>query len=101
MLLDMLSSICLSIIAKPGYLDAGYVDRTLMMTYLRPVQEGERFIADCRIVSAGKGLANLTGEIKTLDGKVCVSCVHDKAIFGKSTFTTLKGIQRLNTPGVY
>jgi acyl-coenzyme A thioesterase 13 len=83
MLLDMLTSTCLSIIAKPGYLDAGHVSRTLMMTYLRPVQEGERLIVDCRIVSAGKGLANLTGEIKTLDGKVCVSCVHDKAILAK------------------
>ncbi|KAF2235060.1 hypothetical protein EV356DRAFT_501006 [Viridothelium virens] len=88
MLLDMLTSACLSMIAKPGYLDAGHVTRSLIMTYLRPVQEGEKVEVECRIVATGKHIVNLSGEIKTLDGKICVSCVHDKVILEKAPPTS-------------
>jgi uncharacterized protein (TIGR00369 family) len=84
MLLDMLTSTCLSMIARPGYLDAGHVSRALILSYHRPIQEGEKIRVRCRIVSTGKRMANLTGEIVTPDGKICVSCVHDKAILERA-----------------
>jgi len=39
---------------------------------------------ECRVVAAGKRTANVSGEIRTKDGKVCVTCVHDKAVFEKA-----------------
>ncbi|KAH7402402.1 HotDog domain-containing protein [Phaeosphaeria sp. MPI-PUGE-AT-0046c] len=80
MLLDMLTSTCLSMIARPEYLDAGHVSRALILSYHRPIQQGEKIRVKCRVVSIGKRMANLTGEIVTPDGKICVSCVHDKVI---------------------
>jgi uncharacterized protein (TIGR00369 family) len=80
-LLDMLTTACLMLTARPGFLDMGSVSRTMTMTYLRPVQEGQTVRIECRPVSVGVRYANVYGEIKSLDGKIAVSCVHDKAIF--------------------
>jgi acyl-coenzyme A thioesterase 13 len=80
-LLDSLTSATLLTIAKPGFLDGGHVSRTLSCTFLRPVPMGTECVVECRVVAAGKRTANVTGEIKTKDGKVCVTCVHDKAVF--------------------
>jgi acyl-coenzyme A thioesterase 13 len=80
-LLDMLTSAILTFMARPGSLEAGHVSRTMTMTYLRPIQEGQTVVVECRPVSVGKNYANVYGEIRTLDGKVCVTCTHDKAVF--------------------
>ncbi|KAL9617095.1 MAG: hypothetical protein Q9160_008085 [Pyrenula sp. 1 TL-2023] len=80
-LLDILTSMPLNIIATPGHLDAGNVSRTITMSYLRPVPAGTTVRVECDIVAAGRNTANLQGTIKTLDGKVCVTCVHDKVAF--------------------
>ncbi|KAF2101992.1 Thioesterase/thiol ester dehydrase-isomerase [Rhizodiscina lignyota] len=81
-LLDMLTSAILTLLAKPGAFDLGHVSRTITMSYLRPVNEGQTVRIECRPVSLGKNTANVYGEIRTLEGKVCVTCVHDKVVFG-------------------
>jgi acyl-coenzyme A thioesterase 13 len=83
-LLDMLTTSCLMFLARPGLLDMGSVSRTITMTYLRPVQEGQTIRIECRPVNVGKRYASIYGEIKSLDGKIAVSCVHDKAVFPSS-----------------
>jgi acyl-coenzyme A thioesterase 13 len=79
-ILDNLTSTALLTIAKPGFLDAGHVSRTLTTTYLRPVPPGV-YRVESEVVSAGRTLAHVRGFIKTMDGKVCVSCTHDKHVF--------------------
>lgn len=83
-ILDNLTSTALLTIARPGFLDAGHVSRTLTTTYLRPVPPGV-YRVESEVVSAGRTLAHVRGEIKTLDGKVCVSCTHDKHVFQRET----------------
>ena len=51
------------------------------MSYLRPVPEGSKVKVVCESVAAGKSTANLTGSILNEEGKVCVTCVHDKVVF--------------------
>lgn len=80
--LDNLTSTALLTLAKPGFLDAGHVSRTITMSYLRPVPLGSKVNIICEVVQAGRNTANLKGEIQ-LDGKTCVTCVHDKAVFQK------------------
>lgn len=79
-LLDNLSSSTLVTLAKEGHLDTGSVSRTLVVTLLRPVPEGTKVRIVCEAVSAGKNLALCKGQIELLDGRVAVTCVHDKAI---------------------
>ena len=79
-ILDNLTSTALLTIARPGFLDAGHVSRTLTTTYLRPVPPGV-YRVESEVVSAGKSLAHVRGAIVTMDGKVCVSCTHDKYVF--------------------
>ncbi|PGH06494.1 hypothetical protein GX51_02318 [Blastomyces parvus] len=59
----------------------GTLSRTLTMTFLRPVPVGTTVRVVAHMVSAGKKFVNFTGSLLTLDGKVCASCVHDKAVF--------------------
>lgn len=80
--LDNLTSTALLTLAKPGFLDAGHVSRTITMSYLRPVPLGSKVEIICEAVQAGRNTANLRGEIR-LNGKTCVTCTHDKAVFQK------------------
>jgi len=82
-ILDNLSSSAFLTIAKEGFLDTGTVSRTLTTTFLRPVPIGAKVRIICEVVSAGKRLANCKGHIETLDGKICVTCIHDKAIVAR------------------
>lgn len=81
-LLDNMTSTALLTIAKPGFLDAGHVSRTITMSYLRPVPMGSRITIECEVQAAGKNTANIVGKI-FLNGKLCVTCVHDKAVFSR------------------
>lgn len=81
-ILDALTSTALVTLAKPGFLDGGHVSRTITMTYLRPVPIGSKVKIVCEAVAAGRSTANVKGEI-LIDGKVCVTCIHDKAVFQK------------------
>ncbi|KAF2420566.1 thioesterase [Tothia fuscella] len=83
-ILDTLTSTALLTIAKPGFLDAGHVSRSLNTTYLRPAPSGMRCRVECEVVAAGKNTAMVRGVIMTMDGKVCVHCAHDKAVFKKA-----------------
>jgi acyl-coenzyme A thioesterase 13 len=78
-LFDTLTTSALLTIAKPGFWDMLGVSRTLTVTFLRPVPLGTKVFVDCAVVAAGKKLSNLRGTMTTSDGKVCVTCVHDKA----------------------
>ncbi|OAL33171.1 hypothetical protein AYO20_07488 [Fonsecaea nubica] len=79
-LLDNLTSTALLTIARPGFLDGGHVSRTITMSYLRPVPMGSKAIVDCEVQAAGRNTANIVGKIYVND-KLCVTCVHDKAVF--------------------
>jgi acyl-coenzyme A thioesterase 13 len=78
--LDNLTSSALLTIARPGFLDAGHVSRTLTVTYLRPVPPGV-YRVESEVVSAGRSLAHVRGRIVDAQGKTCVSCTHDKHVF--------------------
>lgn len=79
-LLDNLTSTALLTIAKPGFLDGGHVSRTLTTTYLRPVPKNSHVTIECDVQAAGRNTANIIGKV-FLNGKLCVTCVHDKAVF--------------------
>lgn len=85
-LLDSLTSTTLHVMAKPGFLDAGHVGRVIAISYLRPVPLGMTVIVECEAIAAGRRMANVTGKLKTQDGRTCVFSSHDKAILaGKPT----------------
>lgn len=80
-ILDNLTSTALLTVARPGFLDKGHVSRTITMTYLRPVPLGAKVRIECEVIAAGKTTAHIRGIIKNQkDGKVCVTCEHDKAV---------------------
>ncbi|KIX94718.1 uncharacterized protein Z520_09408 [Fonsecaea multimorphosa CBS 102226] len=79
-LLDNLTSTALLTIAREGFLDGGHVSRTITMTYLRPVPMGSKATVDCEVQAAGRNTANIVGKVY-VNGKLCVTCVHDKAVF--------------------
>lgn len=77
-LFDTLTTTALLTIAEPGYWDTLGVSRTLTITFLRPLPLGTKVFLDCEVVAAGKNLANIKGTMRKADGKVCVTCIHDK-----------------------
>lgn len=79
-LMDNLTSTALVTISKPGFLDAGHVSRTITMSYLRPVPNGSTVRVECDVQAAGKNTANVLGRL-FVNGKLAVTCVHDKAVF--------------------
>jgi acyl-coenzyme A thioesterase 13 len=84
-ILDNVTSTTLLTIAKPGSFDGAQVSRTITMSYLRPVPIGTKVKIECEVIAGGKNTANLWGAIKTMDGKTCVTCVHDKVIFNSDS----------------
>lgn len=82
-ILDNLTSTALVTVAREGFCDGGHVSRTITMSYLRPVPMGAKVKIESEVVAAGKKTANLAGRIM-LDGKVCVTCVHDKAVIPRA-----------------
>lgn len=79
-ILDFVTSSALFTMAKPGCFNRLGLSRTFTLTYLRPIPKGTRVRVEAEVVSAGKTMVNVKGVIKTLDGKVCTTCVHDMAI---------------------
>jgi len=80
-LLDYLTSTALVTIAKEGFMDGGHVSRTITMSYLRPVPLGAKVTVECEVHAAGRNTANILGKVYNEAGKLCVTCVHDKAVF--------------------
>lgn len=83
-LFDNLTTLALLTIAKPGYWDTFGVSRTLTVSFLRPLPANSKVLVDCEVVAAGKRMVNIMGTMKTADGKICVTCVHDKAAVERS-----------------
>jgi len=55
------------------------VSRTLTVTYIRPVPEGERVLVESEVVHAGKRLCSIKGVMKReRDGAVMATCEHGK-----------------------
>ena len=80
-LLDYLTSTVLVTIATEGFLDGGHVSRTITMSYLRPVPMNAKVTVECEVHAAGRNTANVIGRIYNDQGKLCVTCVHDKVVF--------------------
>ncbi|KAG9231732.1 HotDog domain-containing protein [Amylocarpus encephaloides] len=78
-LFDWLTTSALACIAKPGYWQYAGVSRTLNVTYLRPVPEGEVVLVESEVVHAGKRLCALKGTMRReRDGEVLAICEHGK-----------------------
>ena len=61
-------------------MQCGTVTRTLTVTCIRQVMAGAKVRLEAELVSIGKTMGNVKGVIKTMDGKVCFACTHDKVI---------------------
>ncbi|KAL4986368.1 HotDog domain-containing protein [Aspergillus falconensis] len=82
-LFDVLSSMILLGVSRPGFFELGGVSRHLNVTYLRPVPVGTRVRLVSKVVNVGKRLALMRSEILRMheDGReeVCVVSDHEKA----------------------
>jgi acyl-coenzyme A thioesterase 13 len=79
-ILDQLTSFVLHMYAKPGFMENGAVTRTLTVTCLRPVVAGTKLRVEAELASIGRTMGNVKGLLKTMDGKTCFACTHDKVI---------------------
>jgi acyl-coenzyme A thioesterase 13 len=77
---DNLTSTALFALDRPGAGDYLGVSRSLLVTFLRPLPVGTEVELVCKVVAAGKRLAQLRGAMKTIEGKVCATCIHEKVI---------------------
>ncbi|PGH01704.1 hypothetical protein AJ80_08971 [Polytolypa hystricis UAMH7299] len=82
-MLDNTTSLLACTIDNQHLLDSYTVSRTLSLTFVRPIPVGTRVRSVNRVVHAGKTLMNTEGTLETLDGKVCVRCVHDKVVISR------------------
>ncbi|KAL3488688.1 HotDog domain-containing protein [Aspergillus germanicus] len=79
-LFDVLSSMILIGVSKPGLFAYGGVSRHLDVTYIRPVPVGTTVRLTSRVVHVGRRLALMRSEIVRLeDGGVCMVSDHEKA----------------------
>ncbi|TVY14461.1 Acyl-coenzyme A thioesterase 13 [Lachnellula arida] len=77
---DICTTCALAPIAKEGFWAYSGVTRTLSVTYLRPIPEGETVLIEAEVVHAGKRLCALKGVMKReSDGAVLTTCEHGKA----------------------
>jgi len=78
-LFDICTTTALAPIAAPGYWMFAGVTRTLNVTFLKPVEEGETVIIESEVVSAGKRLCVLKGTLRRgSNGEVLAICEHGK-----------------------
>ncbi|ODH48955.1 hypothetical protein GX48_04888 [Paracoccidioides brasiliensis] len=78
-ILDILTSLAtLTVPGNDGMVRA--LSRTLTMTFLRPVPVGTKTRIVVELVAMGRKFVHCKGSILTMDGKICVGCVHDKAV---------------------
>lgn len=80
LILDCITSFAIVTISREGFWENTGVSRTLNMVFLRPIFKETKIRIEGEVVHAGKKTACLSGRISRLgDGKVAVTCVHDKA----------------------
>ena len=88
---DLLTTIAIAPLSKPGKFGYPGVSRTLNCTYLRPVTMGMKVRVDCEIVSWGRNLCTIRGVMRRVkdgagwlddgrvgSGDVLVLCEHGK-----------------------
>jgi acyl-coenzyme A thioesterase 13 len=75
---DNLSSTALFTIGRPGFWDNLGVSRFLSVVFHRPLPLNTTVELTCWVVSAGRRLTHLEAVMKTEDGKICASCIHEK-----------------------
>jgi acyl-coenzyme A thioesterase 13 len=74
---DMSTTTALCPIARPGFWEfMGGVTRTLNISYLKAVPIGETVRLISRVVSVGKQMAMVRGEMTSLDGKITYCTVE-------------------------
>lgn len=79
-LFDICTTVSLAPIARPGFWAYAGVTRTLSLTYLRPMAQGEEIVLECEVVHAGKRLCMIKGTMKRKkDGAITATCEHGKA----------------------
>ncbi|KAK4610198.1 hypothetical protein CLAFUW4_14016 [Fulvia fulva] len=77
---DVLTSMTMQGIGKPGGWVNGGVSRSLRCTYLRPAPEGIDVLCEVEFMHSGRSLALMRGVMKRADnGKLISTCEHDKA----------------------
>lgn len=75
---DNISSTSLFTIAQPGYWDRLGVSRSLSIWFHHPIPSGARMRLVNTVVDAGQWMATVRSIMKSPDGKICASCVHEK-----------------------
>ncbi|KAF2272266.1 uncharacterized protein EI97DRAFT_228658 [Westerdykella ornata] len=74
---DMATTTALCPVAKPGYWEfMGGVTRSLSISYLKPVPIGITVRLFSKVVSVGKQMAMIRGEMTSLDGKITYCTVE-------------------------
>lgn len=74
---------CLIVILSEQPFLVGSVFGLTCATYLAVIQT--TILTKNQAVAGGKRLAHCKGQIETLDGKVAVTCIHDKAVVPRRT----------------
>ncbi|KAF3919331.1 hypothetical protein ABW21_db0202397 [Orbilia brochopaga] len=77
-ILDIATTMTLALVQKPDFWEYWGVTRTLNCAYLRPVQTNKYVTIQCDIVGLGKRLVHIKGTIKDKEGRVLITCDHDK-----------------------
>ncbi|KAI2632676.1 HotDog domain-containing protein [Hypomontagnella submonticulosa] len=83
-LFDACTTLPLHLISKPGFWQLTGVSRTLNVTYLRPIPVGTTIHVHCEILSVGRRLCALRGEMRAVnedgkEGPLLAVCEHGKA----------------------
>ncbi|GAB7356923.1 hypothetical protein MBLNU459_g7773t1 [Dothideomycetes sp. NU459] len=77
---DILTSVAMAPIGRPGFWVFSGVSRVLSVTYIRPAPVGEKVLIECEVVHTGKKMAAIRGVMRReRDGAVLSLCEHDKA----------------------
>lgn len=78
-LFDLVTSMPLTLINKPGFWFWLGVSRTLNVTYLKPIPLGEEILVEAEILSIGRKLATIRGTMtRESDGALLTVCEHGK-----------------------
>ncbi|KAK6340767.1 hypothetical protein TWF696_009087 [Orbilia brochopaga] len=75
---DVATTMTLALVQKPEFWEYWGVTRTLSCSYLRPVQSNKYVTIQCEIVGLGKRLVHIKGTMKDKEGRVLITCEHDK-----------------------
>ncbi|KAL8789195.1 MAG: hypothetical protein Q9213_001302 [Squamulea squamosa] len=76
---DVVTTLAISLVSKPGYWEIPGVSRTLDVVYLEAAPEGEVIEVTGEIVKIAKRLAQLRGVMRRKrDGVVVATCEHGK-----------------------